>query len=446
MIRWRMAHSLLLIFLLLSSLPAQEKLTLSVDQCIQIGLERSKSLHASLMNLQLADARASEVHTLRLPSLRFAGVFTRLSDVPPFEVTLPFALPFPSPNRFTISPTILDNYNFRLTLQQPLFTGMRLRSSSEIADLAARSSSLEYERDKRELVYSIRGAYWSLSKAVALQELARENADRLKSHLGDAESSLAQGLLTKSEVLRVQVQYSAARLKVIEATNAVQLAVLHLNSTIGLPLSTGLELSSKARGTEMQFGSLEDLIRQALLQRAEAQTARLRVQAGEVGVTLARSAWFPQVFINGNYQYARPNPRILPAQDKFADTWDVGLSVSLDIWNWGSTFHQTDQAQARLQQAQDISAQLKDGITLEVTQAFLTLGQSKERIAVAEQGVQQAEESYRITNERFKRGVALNSELLDAEVALLEAQTNYTHALIDSQLAQARLQKAVGED
>jgi outer membrane protein TolC len=88
---------------------------------------------------------------------------------------------------------------------------------------------------------------------------------------------------------------------------------------------------------------------------------------------------------------------------------------------------------------------MQDGITLEITQNFLNLNQAKERTAVAKQGVKQAEENHRVTNNRFKEGLAQNSDLLDAEVALLQARTNYTQAVVDFELAEARLQKAIGE-
>jgi len=82
---------------------------------------------------------------------------------------------------------------------------------------------------------------------------------------------------------------------------------------------------------------------------------------------------------------------------------------------------------------------------LEVTQSFLNLHQAKERTLVADQGVKQAEENYRVTNKRFREGLVQTSDLLDAEVALLQARTNYTQARVDFELADARLQKAIGQ-
>jgi outer membrane protein TolC len=151
------------------------------------------------------------------------------------------------------------------------------------------------------------------------------------------------------------------------------------------------------------------------------------------------------VYLFGDYNYARPNSRIFPTVDQFKDTWDVGVTASWDLWNWGATIHQTDQAQSQLAQAQDAYDQLQDGVTLEVTQNYLNVHQASERIGVSATAVQQAQENYRVVNEKYKSGLALNTDLLDAEVSLLQAKTNYTQSLVDYELALARLSKAVGE-
>jgi outer membrane protein TolC len=129
----------------------------------------------------------------------------------------------------------------------------------------------------------------------------------------------------------------------------------------------------------------------------------------------------------------------------FKDSWDISVSASFDIWNWGTTIHQTQQAQAQYEQARDGLDLLKDGITLEVTQSYLNLKQASEKISVAKQAVEQAEENYRVTHDKFKLGLASNSDLIDAEVAQLQAKTNYTQTLVDFELAQAKLVKSLGK-
>jgi outer membrane protein len=432
-----------LLFLIASATIAQTKLSLTPDEAIRIGLEKSKSLHSSLMDVQYADARSAEVNALRMPTLKLAGNYTRLSDVPPFQVTLP---PQFGISAFTLAPSVVNNYTMRVSLQQPLFTGFKLSAASAAAGYSVRAAEQDYAKDKTELIYNIRNAYWSLYKAMEFKKVADENVEQVKAHLKDAENLLAQGMVTRNDVLKVQVQLSEAQLRQIDAKNNVRLALLSLNNVLGIPLDTQIELATvSSLETEQTPEDLRKLLSKAFERRPEIKAMEYRIKAGEEGVTAARSGWFPQIYLAANYNYARPNQRIQPVQDVFKDTWDVGVTVSLDIWNWGTTAHQTDQAEAQLARAKDAYGLLKDGVELEITQTYLNLTQAGERIGVAETGVTQAEENYRITSQRFKEGLALNSDLLDAEVALMQAKWSKILADVDYHLAQARLQKAVGE-
>ncbi|HEY6191710.1 MAG TPA: TolC family protein [Bacteroidota bacterium] len=430
---------------LLSAQPAR---ALTIDEAIGIGLENSKSLHSSSMRVQAADSRSGEAHASQLPTLRAAANYTRLSDVPPFVATIPqgaFGTNFPPQEiSFPLSQTILNNYGLRLTVQQPLFTGMRLSSGSDIAEYTAQATGEDYNRDKSDLIYNIQGAYWNLYKAIKFKTVIDTNVAQVKAHLRNVQNLAAQGIVTKDEVLRVDVQLSNAELTQLSSGNNVRLASIALCNLIGLPLTNEVSPVSEVQLRPNGAGELDSLVRQAVEARPEIKGMEYRVKASESAVTLARSGWFPQIYLTGNYYYARPNQRIVPAVDEFRDTWDVGISASFDIWNWGATMHQTSEAQARLSEANDGLSQLKDAIHLEVTQSYLSMNESRERIALAEKGVTEARESYRITNEKFKSGVALNSDLLDAEAALLQAGWNHIQALVDHELAQARLQRAVG--
>jgi outer membrane protein TolC len=419
-----------------------QQLPLSVEDAVKTGLEKSKSIHASLMRVQMADAKSSEASTLQLPSVKFNGSYARLSEVPGFEIP---AGAFGNPVPILLSPAVLNNYNLRLSVQQPLFTGFRLERNSDIADYSAQATQKDYEKDKSELVYNIKNAYWNLSRVIELQKVVDENVAQIQAHVKDVQSMQAQGILTTNDVLKVQVQLSDAQLRQIDMRNNVQLARIALNSTLGLPLDTEILLTSTITNQPRLFSDLHSMTVQAFERRPEMQAMAFRVKAGDAAVSLAQSNWWPQVYLFGNYLSARPNQRVFPTKDEFRDTWDVSVSLSFDIWNWGSTVHQTDQARAQLAQAEDGLAQLRDGVVLDVTRNYLNVSRGKERIVVAEQGVKQAEENYRATNAKFKQGLSVNSDLLDAEVALLQAKTNYTQSLVDFELAQAALERAIGE-
>lgn len=428
------------------------QLQLTVDQAVKLGIENSRALHASSMKVEAADAKETETRSGRLPSLKFNGAYTRLSDVPATTVVVPLPAPLGTQS-FVLSPTVLTNYNARLTLQQPLFTGFKLENATSAAEYSTRAAEQDYAKDKSDLSYNIKVAYWNLFKAGEIKKVVDENVDQVKAHLADVQHLMDQGMATNNDVLRVQVQLSNAQLIQIDANNNVRLAIIALDNVMGIPLSTFVGIASKPREVEdtsnivnPNLGGVDSYVQRAQNQRHEILAMDYRVKAGEAGVSAARGGWWPQIFLAGNYYYSRPNSRIFPTVDEFKDTWDVGIVASWDIWNWGATASQTTQAQSQLIQAQDARQQVKDGVTLEVTQNYLGVKQAAEKIGVSNTAVQQALENYRVTDEKFKSGLALNTDLLDAEVALLQAKTNYTQTLVDYELAQARLAKSIGEE
>ena len=428
-----------------------EPLKITVDQGIELGLKNSKALHSSSMKVEAADARESELRTNLLPSVKFTGGYTRLSDVPPAVIGPIQLSPTMSVGPFPLSPTVLNNYTTKLTVQQPIFTGFKIESGVKAAEYTTRATEQDYAKDKSDLRYNIQNAYWNLFKAQEFKKVIDENVEQVKGHLADVSSWVSRGMATINDQLRVEVQLSNAQLAQIDAKNNVRLAMIALDNVMGISLSTQIDIASVPKELGDSTGtniapqeSLDMLIGKARDNRPEIKAMDFRVRAGEAGVTAGRSGWFPQLFLVGDYNYARPNSRIFPTEDNFKDTWDVGVMATWDLWNWGVSSDQTTQAQAQLAQAHDASDLLRDGIILEVTQNYLNVNQASERIGVSAQAVKQAKENYRVTREKFKAGLALNTDLLDAEAALLQAKTNYTQTLVDFELAQARLDKAIG--
>jgi outer membrane protein TolC len=421
-----------------------QKRPLSLEEAIASGLKVSPGLHASRMKVESMAAKSREIEAGRLPLVKLGGGYTRLSEVPPFEVSLPI---FPDP--IVVSQNYFNNFNLRLGVQQPLFTGFRLQAGEETAQMLEKSAGQDLEKDRAEFIFAVKSAYWGLARTREFEKVIDENIRQVGEHLKDVRAFFEQGLLTRNEVLRVELELSNAEFMKIETRNAAEVALTVLNSLIGWPLDTEVDLTTSAESQASRPPAAEDpreesSIETALANRPELKSAEFRIKASEFTVKAARAGFYPQVFLSGNYYYLRPNSRFMPAKDKFNATWDLSISVSFDIWNWGQTKSQTEQAKAQLAQARDARKLLEDQAVLEVTQSRLSLARAREKVRVAGQAVGQAEENLRVTRERFKQGVALNTDVLDADVALLQAQMNRTQAAIDMVLAQARLEKALG--
>lgn len=419
-------------------IPAQEKISLSVDQAIEIGLKNSKTLHSSLMKVKSAQSKVKESMALRLPTLKLNAGYRRLSEVDPFIINTPFG-------SFPIAPGIFDNYSAQVSLFQPLFTGFRLAGNLTLNEELANAVSEDYNRDRSELLFNIRNSYWSVYKAIQFKRLMDETVEQIKAHLEDARNLEKAGMITRNDILKIEVQLSNALYQQVDAENAVKLSTVALNNVIGIPLDTHIEISSEANEAGYSAGQLNTLISEAIERRPELKAADSRIKAGEAGVTLAKSSWYPQISLYGNYYYSKPNQRILPTQNRFDATWDAGVNISMNVWDWLTTKHQTDQAEAQLAQAVDGFGIIKDGITMEVTQNYLSVNQAERKISIAKLSVVQAEENLRVTSQKFKNGLTTSSELIDAETALIGAKTNFTTSLVDYELAKAKLEKSTGK-
>ena len=444
--------SIILTLVLTLPMAAQEKRSLTIEQAIQIGMENSKVLRTSQFKVTAADAKASETNTLGLPSLKFNGTYTRISPVPALVFPFPVGAILNPDNsislvtqNYPLTSNIVNTYGLRATLQQPLFTGGKISGAIDAASYTAEATKEDLNKDQADVLYNIKASYWNLYRAIEFKKFVNENVDQIKSHAVDAENLFKQGLLTTNDVMKVRVQLSDALVRQIDAKNDVQLAMYMLNNTIGLPLQTEITLTSTISIVDREWASADSLIKSAFEKRPEMLGMNARVKAGEAGLTSARGGWWPQIYLVGNYDYDRPNQRYFPETDEFQDSWNVSISLSFDLWNWNQTGHQTTQAQAQLAQAEEGLSMTKDGITLEVTQSYLDIKKAKERKNVSEQGVAQAEENYRTMDGKYKQGLAANSELLDAEVALLQAKLNLTQSLVDYELSIAQLSRAIGE-
>lgn len=434
-----MKKIILLSLMMISVLNSQtQKLTL--QESIELGLKNSKDLKILQSKLKSSDAKVSEVNSMFLPQLKFIANYTRLSDnVPPFQVTTPF-----SPVPIKISDPVLDNYNLRLSLQQPLFAGFRLMSSKKSAEYNSIVAEMDYSKEMNETAMNIHTAFWNYYRANEFRDLIEKSLHQIEKHLNDTKYFLENGLVTQNDFLKLQVQHSNTKLNLIEAENNLEVARAVFNKALGLPLESKTEIDNNEIQVQNLEYDFEELLKEAKQNREEIQSLSFRLKAAEENITSARSGWFPNVYLTGNYYYSNPNNRYQPLTDQWNDTWDVGLTLNWDIWDWGLTSSRTTQAEELSVQTQATLEKLTDNIEVEVYQSYLNLVKSKEKVEVSKLSLEQASENYRITSEKYKEQLGTSTDLIDAEVSELQAATNLTSSSIEYNIAKVRLEKAVG--
>ncbi len=421
---------------------AQTRVEMSLEDCIKYGLENNKNIKIASEKVKASRLKREEVNTTGLPSLSLQAGYTRLSEVDPFTITLPFG---PTTQSFTVSPSILNNYSAKLTLTQPLFTGFKIDLNKDLSDQSIQAGLYDLEAEKSKLRYSIANAYWSLYKVVEGKKVLQEYIKTIELHLKDINNFYKQGLVTVNEVLKLEVQLSSTKVQLLETENGIEMARLNLLNTLDLPMNTDFQIKpSTVESNDSSAVTLEEINNTALNTRPELKAMAVRINSRETAIDLTRSAWYPDIYLVGNYTYSRPNQRIVPTKDEFNGTWDLSLSLSYTLWNWNATSYRTQQAESELSQTNYQYQMMKDGVLIEVKQAYLNLEANRSRIKLAANTVKQAEESYRVSYNLFQQGLIKNSDLIDAEVALFEAKIKLVTATSDLRNAEALLNKAIG--
>lgn len=419
---------------------AQEPLTL--EEAIARGLKYSARL--AELEARQAGAVAAEAgqRAAKLPVMSAQAGFTRTNHVDEFAI---FA-PVPGQRIQTIYPDVPNNYRARLDLQWPIYTAGRADALVRAARAEAAAVTEDIQAARADLKLEITRAYWAVVTARESEQVVARSLQSLDVHLKDLRSRLDQGLIPPNDVLTAEAQRAREQVLAIEAANRRAVAEADLRRLIGenaggQPLSLPpqdiwCQQCDVAAGTQLEAGSSgSDPERRALERRLEA--------ARERETAVGAAAW-PQLFVAGGYDYARPNARIFPRQDLWHDSWDASINLSWTLWDGGRRRADTAQASAAARAIEARITEFDRQNAFDVEARRLELDSARAAITAAEQGIRSAVEARRVVGERYAAGVVTSTDVLDAEVAVLQAELDRTRAVASARLAEARLERALG--
>ncbi|MBI4265861.1 MAG: TolC family protein [Acidobacteria bacterium] len=413
---------------------------------LRISLEEAQR-RALAASHRLAEARAREEaaqgtvavrQASDRPIVSLAAGYTRTNHVTEFIVPSPLGAPR------VLYPDVPDNYRTRLDLQWPIYTGGRTDALERAARAEASAVAAEVETAAADLRLDVARAFWALVTARASVDVLERAVTRAEAHLADVRERLGAGLVPPNDVASAEAQQSRQRMLLIEARNQRDMSSAELARLIDVDLlqplepDTGLELAAPSTL------ALEALVMEARAMRNERRALQFRVEAAELQRDAARGGTRPAVSVTGGFDYARPNPRIFPRADRWDDSWDAGVSVAWSLWDGGRARAEAAQAAGAAAAAGQRLEEFDSLVALEVRQRLLEIDSGRAAVAAAADGVRAATEARRVVGERYQAGVITQTEILDADVALLQAELDRTRALAAVRLAEARLARALG--
>lgn len=331
-----------------------------------------------------------------------------------------------------------DRYSNSAAVTLPIYTGDKLESLIKQAQIGAEVGGLNLEDTKQQIKLDTTKGYFAILQASNLIQVCEETVRNLEEHLKNVRAQYAVGTVAKSDVLRSEVELANAEQELIKAKNNYELTMSSFNNIVGLPLDTIVAIHDQMKYDKYQL-SLDDSIDFALRNRPDGIAAQKAIRSAEEGIDVARSGQLPTVALSFKNEW---NDKDFPGTE--TSDWQVGLSTQWNVFDGNVTRSKVKQAQYALIKTKEQAQQKKDAIQLEVRQAYLNIGEAEKRINTSSVAVDKAQEDFKIAQVRYSAGVGTNTDVMDAQVKLTEAQTNYIQSLYDYNTSKAALDKAMG--
>lgn len=331
-----------------------------------------------------------------------------------------------------------DNFSNSVGLSWPLYTGGQREGLIGQAKANFVSADFGVEKSRQQLRLDATSGYYAVLQTRNLLQVARESVDNLNAHLRNVQLQFDAGTVAKSDVLRSEVEVANAVQNQIKAQNNYDLAVASLNNVIGAALETQWEIREDLSYTKVEADLVQG-IRSALQQRPEIAQSKAGMDAAREGISVAKSGYRPSMTLSSSSGWSDSS---FPGDEN--NTWRVTLTTSWTVFDTGVTRAKVQGAKASYEKTVQQDRQLADSVALEVQQAVLNVREAEKRITTSQKAVEKAEDDFKIARLRYDAGVGTNLDVLDSQVALTQAKTNYYQALYDYNVNRAKLEKAMG--
>jgi outer membrane protein len=428
------------LFIWASAQAEQKIIKLDLNQSVETAFKNNKTVLTLEEKIRASEYQIKQARSGFYPSLSAQATYTRLGVIPGTEIPAMQFGPIQTPAQ-KIKFGTEDNYDLNLSLTQPIFTWWKLTNAYKISLDNFSLKKEEYRQAKQEIKFNLTKTFYQILLAKELIKVREEAQKSIEDHLKTVQTRFENGQASQFDVLRAKVQLANSKPPLIQAKDLYSLSLNAFKNILGIALSDSLELSGelKFQPVEVNFGQAE---KEALFNRSELKLLNTQQEMAQKSLSLAKAGNKPTLVGIANWDYKNPFNGV----KRWDTDWSLTLALSFPFFDGFNAKWKTKEAQSNLSQLDIGKKQLEDGIRLELQQVITDLNLAQENILSQQENVGQAKEGLRIAQVQYKEGVITSLEVMDTELALTIAQTNYLQALSDYLIAQARYDKAVGKD
>jgi outer membrane protein len=412
---------------------AQNTRTITLGQAIEMSLKNSNQLKLDNAKVEEAVGASKEAWNNHLPDVKAMGAYMRLNS-PNVDLKVKLSSSSQPAPAIKVNSAAYGIVNGSL----PLFSGFRIKYGVEAAKYLEQATKLDVENDKGEVILNTANAFSNLFKAKEYVGLVKENLKQQQQRVTDFSNMEKNGLLARNDLLKAQLQESNVELTLLEAENDLQTTYVSMDLMLGLPENT--ELVPDTSGFHIaDAGSLVQWEETALSNRKDISALSFREKAASMSIKSTKGEYYPGIALTGGY-IAADIPNLLTLDNAL----DAGIGLQYNFGVLWKTGARVAQANARLHEVQASQGMLTDRIRLDITQAYQNYILSLKKIDVYNKAVEQANENYRITKDKFTNSLVTTTDLLEADVAQLQAELSCLLSKADALVAYKKLQQTAG--
>ena len=436
---------------------AQVITKLGLTESVKLSIQANKTLRISKAQVEAAAARVSQAKDRQLPQLGVSGSYYRLSQptITPGNGLKALLSGNKKGSTTTTTTTNTTNTNsapasfstinqailVQANLTIPIFAGFKIRYLIESDQFLLKAAALNATHVAAEVAINTVSAYYNIYKLQANKKLLQQDLDEQNRRVKDFSNLEANGLLTRNDLLKAEVQQSNIKLSLLDISNSLEIGLYNFKVMLGLGDSIVVDIDTLQLFPDHTIRSKGDYLQAGLNQRRDLQAYGQQNESYKASVKGAKSGYYPSIALSGGYIDAWI-PNFITA----TNVMTASIGIRYNLTGIFTTRHDVQEAKASLKQSEASFDQMSDNIKMSVNQNFLNYNQALQKIEVTSSTIGQAAENYRITKNKYTNSLSTLTDLLDADVALLQTQINKAEAKADAEVAYYRLLESSGEE
>ncbi len=421
--------------LLLSALANAQEKALTLEEAVTLGLNNSKTLKLSQSKIDQAVSQYNQAKDKTLPT---------------GSISYNYSFAYIPANRLSFEgikialPKTAESSIGTASVSEIIYAGKKLKYAKESTELLTRVALLDAELDKDQIAFDITNEYYNLYKVLQSQKVVQQNLKSIDEQIRQAQRFFEQGLVTKNDVLRFQLQRSNIELNGVDLETNRKVVNYNLNILLGLPEATQL-IINHIIDIDQSIAPFDSYLDTALANRQELLGLDIRARASDLNVKSIRASQLPTLAaaVNGYLLGVTANP--IPQNGDYLAPLTAGLNVS---WNFGSLWTTKNKiAEAKIASDQVVINKniTTDRIKNEVNQSYQNYVTAIQRVKLLQTSIEQATENSKITASKYANGTASAIDRVDAETLLYQAQTDLELAKASVGLTYYSLFKSTGK-